>query len=119
MGSMKMHSMFSLMALVLTPSFVPVTPPPPEGPTCGLGASFHSGRRAELLRHAKDGLLLFRGLPETRAYLEFRQDKTFWYLTGVESPGAALLMDAKSGRQVLFLPRPNPGKESWEGEIWE
>jgi Xaa-Pro aminopeptidase len=111
--------MFSLMALVLTPSFVPVTPPPPEGPTCGLGASFHSGRRAELLRHAKDGLLLFRGLPETRAYLEFRQDKTFWYLTGVESPGAALLMDAKSGRQVLFLPRPNPGKESWEGEIWD
>ena len=87
--------------------------------TCGLGSSFHAGRRAALLERIGEGLVLFRGLPETRAYSEFRQDKTFWYLTGIESPGAALLMDAASGSQVLFLPEPKPRKEAWDGELWD
>jgi Xaa-Pro aminopeptidase len=88
-------------------------------PVCGLGREFHAGRRAELRARAKQGLLLFRGLPDTRDYKKFRQDKVFWYLTGVESPNAALLMDAATGKEVLFLPKQNRGKEGWEGEIWD
>ena len=52
-------------------------------PVCGLGAEFHGGRRAELRSRLGEGLVLVRGLPETRGYHAFRQDKTFWYLTGV------------------------------------
>jgi Xaa-Pro aminopeptidase len=88
-------------------------------PVCGLGKEFHAGRRAELLRRAGAELLVFRGLPEPREMLAFRQDKNFWYLTGVESPDAALVLDGKSGKEILFLPDRDLGKEGWNGEIWD
>lgn len=86
---------------------------------CGLGSAFHSGRRAALREKLGEGLVLVRGLPPTRDYTAFRQDKTFWYLTGVESPNAALLMDAKTGEEIFFLPKPNKVGETWEGELWD
>jgi len=92
-------------------------------PVCGLGKVFHAGRRAalraSLLAQGDAGLLLVRGLPDTRDYVNFRQDKTFWYLTGVESPDAALLMDLQSGLEMLFLPSRDARQEMWEGERWD
>ncbi len=91
--------------------------------TCGLGAQFHAGRRAalvaELVKETPDGLVLVRGLPSQRDYLRFHQDKTFWYLTGVESPNAALLIDLRTREEILFLPKPNAMKERWDGEQWD
>jgi len=86
---------------------------------CGLGASFHAGRRAALRKELGEGVVIVRGLADTRDYTQFRQDKTFWYLTGVEGENAALAMDCKSGREVLFLPDPNKMSEAWEGEKWD
>lgn len=93
----------------------------PEGQVCGLGKSFHAGRRAALVAAIgeKSGVLLVRGLPDTRAYTRFEQDKTFWYLTGVESANAALLIDLASAKPILFLPKGSKGKEVWEGEVWD
>ncbi len=88
-------------------------------PIAGLGATFHAGRRAALRALLGEGLVLVRGLPTQRDYSAFRQDKTFWYLTGIESPDAALLMDAKTGAEILFLPDHNPMMEVWEGELWD
>jgi Xaa-Pro aminopeptidase len=88
-------------------------------PVCGLGREFHAGRRAELRRRRGEGLILVRGLPETRDYKTFRQDKAFWYLTGIESPGADLLMDAATGLEVLFLPERSRARESVDGEMWD
>jgi Xaa-Pro aminopeptidase len=92
---------------------------PGQAQKCGLGAPFHAGRRAALRAKLGEGLVVVRGLPSTRDYSAFRQDKVFWYLTGVESPNAALLMDAKSGEEILFLPKRNKGGEVWEGELWD
>lgn len=89
------------------------------GPVCGLGKDFHAGRRRALAAELKTGLVLARGLPETRDYVVFRQDKNFWYLTGVESPNATLLIDIDKGSEILFLPKHNRGLESWEGERWD
>jgi len=91
---------------------------------CGLGAAFHAGRRQKLvegLRVQSEGgaVVLVRGLPATRDYGRFQQDKTFWYLTGVESPNATLLIDVKSGASTLFLPARSTANERWEGEIWD
>lgn len=88
-------------------------------PVCGLGAKFHAGRRAALREKLGSGIVVVRGLPETRDYTEFRQDKTFWYLTGIESPDATLVMDAASGLELLFLPARDKVKEFWEGELWD
>src|SRR5260221_7723769 len=86
---------------------------------CGLGATFHAGRRAALLGKLEEGIVLVRGLPPPREYVPFRQDKVFWYLTGVESPDAALVMDVKTKKQTLFLPKANPNGELWNGERWD
>lgn len=88
-------------------------------PRCGLGKAFHAGRRAALRASLKKGVVVVRGLPETRDYEPFRQDKVFWYLTGVESPGAALVMDCESGREVLLLPEYNRMRAMWDGESWD
>lgn len=88
-------------------------------PVCGLGKAFHAGRRAELMRRVGDDLLVFRGLSGVRENLAFRQDKNFWYLTGVESEGAALVLDGKSQQAILFLPEQDLAKEGWNGEVWD
>ena len=88
-------------------------------PVCGLGKQFHAGRRAELMKRAGEELLVFRGLPGPRENLAFTQDKTFWYLTGVESPDAALVLDGKTRREILFLPEQDLRQESWDGELWD
>jgi Xaa-Pro aminopeptidase len=118
----RMKLLLSLLA-VASAALAPVQEKPaiPEGQVCGLGKSFHAGRRAALVAAIgeKEGVLLVRGLPDTRAYTRFEQDKTFWYLTGVESPNAALLIDLKSAKSILFLPKASKSKESWEGELWD
>ncbi|MBL8862918.1 MAG: aminopeptidase P family protein [Planctomycetes bacterium] len=126
-----------ILALLWAPSPRPATQEPAPTATkpmalvagqehvrrAGLGAAFHGGRRAalvaELRKSTPAGLVLVRGLPAQRDYARFHQDKTFWYLTGVESPNAALLIDLASGEELLFLPRPNAMKERWDGEQWD
>lgn len=84
-----------------------------------MGKEFHAGRRAALLAEIDDGILVLRGLPETRGYEPFHQDKVFWYMTGVESPNVSLVMDKASGRQILFLPEITSMEEMWEGQKWD
>ncbi len=88
-------------------------------PVCGLGAAFHAGRREALRDSLEKGLVVLRGLPDTRDYLQFRQDKLFWYLTGVESPEATLILEAESDLEILFLPDHDPVGEMIEGEKWD
>jgi Xaa-Pro aminopeptidase len=97
----------------------PLSRPGNGQPVCGLGPAFHAGRRAALRERAGEGLILVRGLPDTRDYVNFRQDKSFWYLTGVETPDAALLMDAATGLEVLLLPARDAVLEAIEGERWD
>ncbi|MEQ1891179.1 MAG: Xaa-Pro peptidase family protein [Planctomycetota bacterium] len=88
-------------------------------PVCGLGKAFHIGRRAELMKRIGPELLVFRGQAGPRENLAFRQDKNFWYLTGIESPNVALVLDGKTEQAILFLPEQNLAAESWEGELWD
>ena len=115
-----------LLALLLSPGDDPTQDSLAQAadgaPVCGLGADFHAGRRALLRERVPRGVVVLRGLPETRDWTEFRQDVVFWYLTGVETPGAALVMDLASGREVLFLPAGTADlkrSEDWEGELWD
>ena len=74
-----------------------------------------AARRAAVMKKIGRGAALLAGAPETRAYVPFRQDNDFYYLTGVEAPGSFLLIDGGARRSVLFLrPRSLP-VEQWEG----
>ena len=55
---------------------------------------------------------------------QFRPESNFYYLTGFEEPGAALLLapdgievNGKKSTEVLFCKSRNPGAETWTGVI--
>ncbi|MBE0591625.1 MAG: aminopeptidase P family protein [Gemmatimonadales bacterium] len=54
---------------------------------------------------------------EVRQDNDFRQDDYFFYLTGIETPGAwlVLLNDGSERTSVLFLPPANPMAQRWTG----
>lgn len=47
----------------------------------------------------------------------FRQDNNFWYLTGIDEPGLALVIDGTS--EYIILPPKNPRREVFDGAIDE
>lgn len=47
----------------------------------------------------------------------FRQSNSFYYLTGVETPHAYLLMNGKNKRSTLYLPHRDPGVENNQGKV--
>jgi Xaa-Pro aminopeptidase len=62
-------------------------------------------RRQDLAKQLKTGyLLLFArvNLPEANHY---REDNDFFYYTGLQDPGAVVLMDVTAGRTILFEPQ--------------
>src|SRR5205807_10569832 len=69
------------------------------------GPQEFAARRAELAKKigGKGTVLLFARvtLPESSHY---REDNDFFYYTGLREPGAAMLMDAASGKTVIFQP---------------
>ena len=86
-------------------------------PLFGLPKEVFKQRRAKLMELMGDGVAVLYG--KTGGFEgEFKQDKNFYYLTGVEEPGAVLLLapKEKSRRDVLLLAPRNPEDERWSGE---
>jgi Xaa-Pro aminopeptidase len=77
--------------------------------------AFFAARRNALMKKIEGSVAVLQGASGTRAYVTFRQDNNFYYLTGVEAPDALLLLDASQHRSILFLPRQNREAERWEG----
>ena len=85
----------------------------------------YAARRARLLAQVDGPVVLFgyTGDENTLEFLRFQQEENFYYLTGINEEGAALVLvpPAPAGksysgpREILFLPPKNPGKESWNG----
>ncbi len=50
---------------------------------------------------------------------EFRQESSFYYLTGLSTPGASLVLyfDAGSSVERLYLPPADPDQERWVGPM--
>ncbi|HTY64753.1 MAG TPA: Xaa-Pro peptidase family protein [Acidobacteriota bacterium] len=77
--------------------------------------SYFADRRDALMRKIDGAIAVLQGAPDTRAYAAFHQDNNFYYLTGVETPDALLLLDASQHRSILFLPARDEKSERWEG----
>jgi Xaa-Pro aminopeptidase len=61
-------------------------------------------RRSAVIEKIPDGVAIFLGAELPEAYVKFRQDNTFYYLTGVEIPDAVLVLNGKSKTATLFVP---------------
>ena len=62
-------------------------------------------------------LALVQGAPSPVGYVRFRQSNEFYYLCGVETPHAYLLLDGAQRRATLYLPHRNEGRERNEGKM--
>lgn len=95
-------------------------------------AAVFQSRREALRQKLPDGLTVLFGYSSDSgpdSLLPFRQENNFYYLTGINAPGAVLLLappveDRRSRfrdeslrlpREILFLPAHNPEHEHWTG----
>ncbi len=87
-------------------------------------ASAYHARRVALAASLKGGVAVLFSAPEPLLdFMPYRQDSDFYYLTGWNEPGAALMIigpssepDAKrSYREILFLPTRNLRMELYTG----
>lgn len=76
-----------------------------------------AGRRSRVGAAIAEGRALVQGAPRQTGSTAFRQSNEFYYLTGVETPHSYLIVDAGTGRSVLYLPRRDDSLEESEGAI--
>ena len=76
-----------------------------------------AARRAKVMAEIGDAVAIVSGTTEQPNYEKFKQNKQFFYLSGVEVPRAILLLDGRARSSTLFLPARNPGMERSEGPL--
>jgi Xaa-Pro aminopeptidase len=102
-----------------------VAPPEPAWDDAARLAEL-AARRARVAEYVggKSVLVLFSGEPRVYAAdvdYEFRQENNLFYLTQLNQAGATLVVmpgAPEQYREILFLPRRNPARETWTGHMY-
>lgn len=77
-------------------------------------------RRAKLFEKIPDGLVVLFGAKGQHYPVKFRQSPDFYYLTGVEEPGAVLVLVGSNKSSFLFVPRRSEPQIRADGPgIWQ
>src|ERR1044072_1787976 len=78
------------------------------------------GRRARLFEKIGDGVAVIFAARDQFYPIKFRQSPDFYYLTGIEEPGAVLVMVGPNKSSILFAPRRSPEAVRADGPgIWQ
>lgn len=78
-----------------------------------------SARRAQVYDIlGSSALAVIQGAPSPVGYTRFRQSNEFYYLCGVETPHAYLVLDGSQRRATLYLPHRNENRERSEGKAF-
>ncbi|MEO6236827.1 MAG: Xaa-Pro peptidase family protein, partial [Vicinamibacterales bacterium] len=116
---MKRHA--PLLASLLTVGLLAsVSAQPAQGPplfSTSLPKEEFAARRARVLQQLGDGVAVMQGAAETSAYEKFRQSNQFYYLTGVETPRAILVLDGRARTTTLYLNPTSAQMERSEGPL--
>lgn len=108
------HVRTSVLAAVVALAFLPEA----RAQRASYPAEEFTARREKLCAAVGDGLLLMFAASGPAPGNRFRQDNDFYYLTGNEDAGAALVMTGKPCRAHLFLPAQNEAQVRVEGPSW-
>src|SRR5215471_15889748 len=85
--------------------------------TTSLPKEEFAGHRARLMERIGGAIAVVQGATEDAAYVKFRQNNHFYYLTGVEAPRAILLIDGRAKTTTLYLPPRDERAERSEGPL--
>jgi Xaa-Pro aminopeptidase len=61
-------------------------------------------RRKRVMEKIVDGVVILQGASLPEGYIKFRQDNNFYYLSGVETPDAVMVIDGSTKRSLLWVP---------------
>ena len=113
-----------LVCIASMAAFLSAQVPPGGYHGLRLPNAFFNGNRERLLQQLKNmgpgTLAIIKSMPEQSRNGDgnhaYRQDSDFYYLTGVEEPGAVALLSTDSDKPftLLVLPR-DPKREAWNG----
>ncbi|MEP7272528.1 MAG: aminopeptidase P family protein [Acidobacteriota bacterium] len=112
---MKRHPLLLLAFLLFVPAAIRAQSPyhqsdfPPE--------EFKARGQKIFDKIGDRAIALVQGAPLTRGFTMPRQSNEFYYLSGVETPGAYLLLDGRSRKVTLVLPPRNERLERSEGKV--
>ncbi|HEY8563407.1 MAG TPA: Xaa-Pro peptidase family protein [Pyrinomonadaceae bacterium] len=76
-----------------------------------------AARRARVYDAIGENYALVQGAPSPAGYTRFRQSNEFYYLCGIESPHAYLLLDGRQRKAYVYLPHRNEARERGEGKV--
>ena len=79
-----------------------------SGPSDPFSPDECAQRRARLMKSVGEGLIILFGATAAPPGSRFRQDNDFYYLTGIDDRGAALVLVAGKSEARLFLPEQSP-----------
>jgi Xaa-Pro aminopeptidase len=68
-------------------------------------------------RIGANAVAVVQGVHQTEGFTLPRQHNTFYYLSGIETPGAYLLLDGRAKRVTIYLPPRNQRLEAAEGRV--
>ena len=68
------------------------------------GPQTFAARRAELAKQLKTGYAVLFARNEIPESAHYREDNDFYYFTGLQDPGAVMLMDVEKGTTAIFEP---------------
>ena len=77
-------------------------------------------RRAKLFEKIPDGVAVIFAAKGQHYPVKFRQAPDFYYLTGIEEPGAVLVMNGPTKSTVLYVPKRSEPQIRADGPgIWQ
>ncbi|MGB7923012.1 MAG: aminopeptidase P family protein [Pyrinomonadaceae bacterium] len=84
--------------------------------------SEYRARRQKLMSEIKDGIVVILGnIEDDESEVRYRQNNWMAYLTGVRTPGAAVMLvppglpSLEGARELVFIPPRNLAMEQWTG----
>lgn len=80
-------------------------------------SEFQARREAVMDAIGPGAIALLQGAPSPLGYVRFRQTNSFYYLTGVETPHAYLVLNGGTRGSSLYLPPRDVRRESSEGRL--
>jgi Xaa-Pro aminopeptidase len=68
-------------------------------------------------RIGDQAVAVVQGVPTTNGFQLPRQHNTFYYLSGIETPGSYIVLDGRTRRVTFYLPPRNAALEAAEGKV--
>ncbi|HYV37419.1 MAG TPA: Xaa-Pro peptidase family protein [Gemmataceae bacterium] len=114
---MRMQHWLSLFVLVLCPALAQAQGQSDVYYQTDFPAEEFKERWAKIYKKIGDGAVIVQGMPKVNGFIFPRQNNEFYYLCGIETPHAYIILDGKTKKTTLYLPPRDLNLERAEGRV--